>query len=175
MGNRVGIHVALRHFPDAFMHLSSESHYSVIKTMRDCDALTNRWVDRGPRYSQIPSDASGSILVDALVQQALADKMQCLRRGEDYHMILFANIGTTFVGARDHLARIRASLTAAGIEISYIHVDGALDFGFDNCGIALCPPGPTGPDQLLRVQGITLSHHKAMGNMVFGEVLCYSP
>ncbi|RYP01748.1 hypothetical protein DL765_010832 [Monosporascus sp. GIB2] len=174
MGNRVGIHVALRHFPDAFMYFS-ESHYSVIKTMRDCDVLTNRWVDRGPHYSQIPSDASGSILVEALVKQALADKMQCLRRGEDYRMILFANIGTTFVGARDDLARIRTSLNAAGIEVSYIHVDGALDFGFDNCGIALGPPGSTGPDHLLRVQGITLSHHKAMGSMVSGEVLCYSP
>ncbi|RYP25539.1 hypothetical protein DL767_008349 [Monosporascus sp. MG133] len=174
MGNRVGIHVALRHFPDAFVYFSSESHYSVIKTMRDCDALTNRWIDRGPRYSQIPSDANGSILVETLVQQALLDKMQCLRRGEAYHMILFANMGTTFVGARDDLARIRASLNAAGIEISYIHVDGALDFGFDNCGIALGPPGSTGPDELPRVQGITLSHHKAMGNMVSGEVLCYS-
>ncbi|RYP61988.1 hypothetical protein DL771_009928 [Monosporascus sp. 5C6A] len=174
IGNRVGIHVALRHFPDAFIYFSSESHYSVIKTMRDCDALTNRWVDRGPLYSQIPSDASGRILVEALVQQALMDKMQCLRRGEGYHMILFANIGTTFAGARDDLARIHSSLNAAGIDISYIHVNGALDFGFDNCGIALGPPGSTGPDELPRVQGITLSHHKAMGNMVSGEVICYS-
>ncbi|RYP88858.1 hypothetical protein DL769_000224 [Monosporascus sp. CRB-8-3] len=175
MGNRVGIHVALRHFPDAFIYFSSESHYSVIKTMRDCDALTNRWLDRDPRYSQIPSDASGSILVEALVQQALMDKMQCLRRGEGYRMVLFANIGTTFVGARDHPARIRASLNAAGIQISYIHVDGALNFGFGNCGITLGLPGSTGPDELPRVQGITLSHHKAMGSMVSGEVLCYSP
>lgn len=183
MGNRVGIHVALAHFPSAFVYFSAESHYSVIKTLRDCDTLTNRWAGTTdcrrsghPRYAQIPCDVDGSISVEALVRQAVADKARCLELGDDYHMVLFANMGTTFVGARDDLLQIRAALDKAGIEISYTHIDGALDFGFDSCGIKLGPPFQKGAaEQIPVVQGITLSHHKAMGGTVSGEMLCYSP
>ncbi|KAK7744297.1 hypothetical protein SLS62_010255 [Diatrype stigma] len=206
MGNRVGIHVALAHFPGAFVYFSSESHYSVAKTLRDCDELTNRWGDHqattttmtngrsrerrrtSPRYAQIPCYADGSMSVEALVRQAAADKQRwCMERGgeggEEFRVVLFANMGTTFVGARDDIVRIRDALrTEAGIKISYIHVDGALDFGFDSCGITLGPPPGfsgegkgTPTSNAMAVQGITLSHHKAMGGTVSGEVLCYSP
>ncbi|CAJ2511990.1 Uu.00g076150.m01.CDS01 [Anthostomella pinea] len=175
MGNRVGIHVALKNFRGAVVYFSAETHYSVAKTARDCDGLTNRWSGSGPRYSQIPCGADGSILVDALVRQAVEDKKRCLERGDSYRMVLFANMGTTFVGARDDITRIHDSLAKVGIAISYIHVDGALDFGFDNCGIRLGPPGSQGPDGTPMVQGVTLSHHKALGHTVSGEVLCFSP
>ncbi|KAJ8132421.1 hypothetical protein O1611_g1201 [Lasiodiplodia mahajangana] len=175
MGNRIGIMTALAHFPNAFVYFSVETHYSVIKTLRDCDTLTSRWVGGRPRYSQIRCSSNGSILVAALLGQALADKERCIEDGIEYHMILLANMGTTFVGAKDNLVDINRELTNAGIQISYIHVDGALDFGFDTCGIKLGPCGAVGEDGRPLVQGITVSHHKVLGNMVSGEVVCYNP
>ncbi|KAI0535797.1 hypothetical protein GGR58DRAFT_529060 [Xylaria digitata] len=168
MGNRYGIMTALEHFPDAFIYFSAETHYSVIKTLRDCDTLTNR-------YSQIRCTSNGSILVEALVQQAAADRQGCIDSGTEYHMILLANMGTTFVGARDDLIGIYQNLSETGIQISYIHVDGALDFGFDTCGIELGPCGALSNDGKPLVQGVTISHHKALGHMVSGEFLSFSP
>ncbi|KAF3927925.1 hypothetical protein ABW20_dc0107254 [Dactylellina cionopaga] len=175
MGNRVGIHAALERLPGGFIYFSAETHYSVGKTVRDCDTITNRWSGRGPRFSQIPCDKNGSIMTHLLVAQALVDQEDCIQHGDDYHLILFANMGTTFVGARDDLAQVHARLNEFGIQISHIHVDGALDFGFGDCGIALGLPGTLGSHGMPFVQGITLSHHKAMGSMVSGEVLCFSP
>ncbi|KAJ2990437.1 hypothetical protein NUW58_g2951 [Xylaria curta] len=175
MGNRCGIMNALEQFPDAFIYFSTESHYSVIKTLRDCDTLTNRWTGEEPRYSQISCASNGSILVEDLVRQAIADKNRCAAKGVEYRMILFVNIGTTFVGARDDLLSIYQNLERVGIRISYIHIDGALDFGFETCGVNLGPPGAVDNDGMPLVQGITASHHKALGHMVSGEVLYFDP
>ncbi|KAI0521557.1 PLP-dependent transferase [Xylaria bambusicola] len=175
MGNRHGIMNALVQFPNAFIYCSTETHYSVLKTLRDCDTLTNRWVGGEPRYSQINSAPNGSILVEALVQQAVTDRYQCVAEGVEYHMILLVNMGTTFVGARDNLAEAFRELRRVGIQISYIHVDGALDFGYETCGMKLGPPGAVDNDCTPLVQGITLSHHKALGTTVSGEVLYFSP
>ncbi|EPS43407.1 hypothetical protein H072_2673 [Dactylellina haptotyla CBS 200.50] len=176
MGNRMGIHVALLRLPGAHVYFSSETHYSVKKTMRDCDDLTNRWIKpaRKARYSQIPCDEMGRILPGALVKQALLDRDACQRRDEEYYIILVANSGTTFVGASDDLKDISSALKKVGLEISHIHVDGALNFGFGNFGAALGPPGKT-TNGVPCVQGVSFSHHKAMGSMVSGEVLCYCP
>lgn len=186
MGNRCGIHAALAQFPGAFVYVSAAAHYSVMKILQDCDAVTGRWSDGsssgsglGPRYAQIPIAEDGSMLIDALVRQALLDKQRCADHAgeeESYRVILFANIGSTFVGARDDIAGAASALAAAGIGISYIHADGAFDFGYDTCGVGLGPPGARdaatgGP----LVQGITVSRHKALGQSVSGEVLCYSP
>ncbi|KAK6359326.1 hypothetical protein TWF696_000487 [Orbilia brochopaga] len=175
MGNRVGIHAALTRLPGAYLYFSTESHFSVMKTARDCDVLTNRWSTRKPRYSPIKCDKNGSILVDALVKQALADWRDCIKNREEYHLILFANMGTTFLGARDNLKEIYAKLRTVGIEISHIHVDGALDFGFGNCGVTLGLPGTVDSVGIPSIQGITLSHHKALGGMVSGEVIYWDP
>ncbi|GAW11709.1 hypothetical protein ANO14919_010590 [Xylariales sp. No.14919] len=170
MGNRCGIMTALEHFPHAFIYFSTEAHYSVIKTLRDCDTLRE-----GSRYSQIRCSSDGSILVEALVQKAMADRKRCIDSGIEYQMILFANMGTTFTGAKDDLVGIYQKLSNAGIQISYIHVDGALDFGFEAGGIELGPCGALSNDGRPLVQGVTMSHHKALGSTVSGEVLCFSP
>ncbi|KAI1109424.1 PLP-dependent transferase [Nemania sp. NC0429] len=175
MGNRYGIMTALQHFPNAFVYFSAETHYSVVKTAQDCDTLTNRWAKGAPRYSKIRCGSNGSILVEALLEQALADKKRCSDDGVKYDMILLVNIGTTFVGARDDLVEIHRTLAKARIQISYIHVDGALNCGFETCGIKLGPCGAVGDDGTPLVQGVTISHHKALGNIVSGEVLCFSP
>ncbi|KAF3925137.1 hypothetical protein ABW20_dc0101069 [Dactylellina cionopaga] len=176
MGNRMGIQAALMRLsgPGTFVYYSAETHYSVAKTMRDCDVLTNRWSNRKPRYSQIPCDPNGSVLVSVLVQKALADQAYCRQYGEEYRMILLANWGTTFIGARDDLKQIYTVLKKFGIEIAHIHVDGALDLGFGS-DVKLGLPGMIGSRGMPLVQGITLSHHKAMGGMVSGEIICYTP
>jgi hypothetical protein len=175
MGNRVGIMTALEHFPDAFVYFSAETHYSVIKTLRDCDSLTNRWAGGKLRYSQIRCTRNGNILVESLIQQAIADQKRCVDNGVEYHMILLVNMGTTFLGVSDNLVSIYRDLAKAGIRISYIHVDGALDLGFDTCGIKLGPCGAVHNDGMPMVQGITISHHKALGHMVSGVVVSFSP
>ncbi|KAF3312952.1 hypothetical protein TWF173_006534 [Orbilia oligospora] len=176
MGNRVGIHVALARLPGAFVYFSTETHYSVSKTARDCDTITNRWLTgHKPKYSEISCDKMGSISINALVERALGDQRECRERGEEYHMVLFANMGTTFVGARDNLKKIFERLADVGVTISHIHVDGAFDFGFENCSVKLGLPGTIDEEGRPFVQGITISHHKALGGMVSGEVICYSP
>ncbi|RVD80232.1 uncharacterized protein DFL_008134 [Arthrobotrys flagrans] len=88
-------------------------------------------------------------------------------------MVLLANVGTTFVGARDDLKAIYHKLGDVGIQISHLQADGAFDFGYSTCGIKLGPPGTMGSDGVPMAQGITLS--KAMGSVVSGEVIAYSP
>ncbi|KAK6362709.1 hypothetical protein TWF730_000165 [Orbilia blumenaviensis] len=175
MGNRIGLHAAFKRLPNATIYFSTETHYSVIKTMRDCDTITERWGLGRPRFHQIPCNEDGSISVNLLVQRAMADKREALECGEEYRMILLANIGTTFVGARDNLKEIYGKLKSHGIQISHIHADGAFDLGYSTCGIKLGLPGKVGPDGVPMVQGITISNHKAMGSMVSGEVISYSP
>ncbi|KAF3088851.1 hypothetical protein TWF569_008890 [Orbilia oligospora] len=175
MGNRMGLQTALKRLPKAIIYFSTETHYSVIKTMRDCDIITRRWLDGKPKFSQIPCNKDGSISIDLLVQRALVDQQESLERGEEYQMILLGNIGTTFVGARDGLKEIYRKLREVGIRISHLHADGAFDFGYSTSGIKLGPPGAVGPDGVPMVQGITLSNHKAMGSIVSGEVISYSP
>ncbi|CAH0021803.1 unnamed protein product [Clonostachys rhizophaga] len=175
MGNRCGIHTAFSQFPDATLYLSTETHYSVMKTLRDCDKISNVWSLREPQFSQIGSDAQGRMCVDTLLKQVMLDKQRYTAEGREYHLILFANIGTTFVGARDNLSEIYQALKEHGIEISYIHADGAFDFGFDNCSIRLGRPGSVDANGAPCVQGITISHHKALGQNVSGEVLCFTP
>ena len=94
---------------------------------------------------------------------------------ESYQIILLANVGTTFTAGRDDIMALRQCLRAIGLEISYIHVDGALDFGFCSNMVALGSPDSMMELGLPTVQGITLSHHKAFRIMVSGEVICYSP
>jgi hypothetical protein len=93
-----------------------------------------------------------------------------------YKVIIFANLGTTFVGGRDNLVEIGKQLAQIKIVPSYIHVDGALDLGFLAEGVCLGPPGTTCTrNGTPIVQGITISHHKVLGIMVSGEVISYCP
>lgn len=58
----------------------------------------------------------------------------------------------------------------------FVHADGALEFGFPPNGtLCLAPLSMITKAGLPVVQGITSSHHKASGNMVSGEVICYGP
>ncbi|KAK6075447.1 hypothetical protein SCUP515_05880 [Seiridium cupressi] len=68
MGNRISIHAALQQNPGAYVYLPAESQYSVFKTLRVCDSMTNRWSEGAcPRFHEIPCEESGAILADRLV------------------------------------------------------------------------------------------------------------
>ncbi|KAL6915275.1 hypothetical protein FSST1_006770 [Fusarium sambucinum] len=177
MGNRIGLHTGLIQYPNAFVYFSSATHYSVKKTVKDCDTWTRRWMPgRVPRFAEIPADAYGRMIPNALKQQVLSDKAECDAHQEQYQMILFANRGTTFVGGQDDIVELTQTLAQIEVVPSYIHVDGALDLGFIADGLRLGPPGAQGPNSKTPVvQGITLSHHKVFGIMVSGEVISYCP
>ena len=176
MGNRVGVHTALSQHPDAYFYYSSVTHYSVKKVVRDSDTLTSIWrEDKRPRFTEIPADDYGCMQIPLLIKQVRRDQAHCAARGTKHEVILFANIGTTFVGGRDNIGGIRAALRAIHAEIAYLHVDGALDLGFAPDTVSLGPPGHETRGGLPVVQGLTLSHHKAFGIMVSGEVICYNP
>ena len=176
MGNRVGLHTALAQHPGAFVYFSKATHYSIKKTVLDSDELTGRWSQhKRPKYAEIPADNLGAMIPEALAQQVLRDKTLSDKNHESHQIVLLANIGTTFTAGRDDIMVLRQCLRAIGSEISYIHVDGALDFGFCSNMVALGSPDVMTKRGLPTVQGITLSHHKAFGIMVSGEVICYSP
>ncbi|MCJ1458465.1 hypothetical protein MMC28_008838 [Mycoblastus sanguinarius] len=176
MGNRVGLHTALAQHPGAYVYFSTATHYSIKKTVLDSDELTGQWTQcRTPRFAEIMADDLGGMIPEALAKQVVRDKALCDRNKESHRIVLLANIGTTFVGGCDDILALRQSLRAVGSEISYIHVDGALDFGFCPNTISLGSPDSMIKNGLPVVQGITLSHHKAFGIMVSGEVICYSP
>lgn len=176
MGNRVGLHAALAQHPEAFVYFSTASHYSIKKSVLDIDDLTGCWTQRRtPRFAEIMADDLGGMIPEALAKQVVLDKALCDRNKESHRIILLANMGTTFVGGRDDILALRQSLRAVGSEVSYIHADGALNFGFGQNTVSLGSPNTMMKNGLPVVQGITLSHHKAFGIMVSGEVICYSP
>ena len=176
MGNRVGLHTALAQHPEAFVYFSKATHYSIKKTVLDNDDLTGRWSqDKRPKYAEIATDSLGAMIPEALAQQVVRDKALSDKNNESHQIILLANVGTTFTVGRDDIMALRQCLRAIGSVVSYIHVDGALDFGFGSNMVALGPPDIMTKRGLPTVQGITLSHHKAFGIMVSGEVICYSP
>ncbi|KAL8963292.1 MAG: hypothetical protein Q9193_000432 [Seirophora villosa] len=176
MGNRVGLHTALANHPQAFVYYSSSTHYSVKKSVRDSDVLTGRWhTSKKPRSAEIPAEESGRMDTEALVEQALADRKWCDQHGLSYSIVLLANIGTTFVGGCDDILSLRKALRCVGLDTAYVHVDGALNFGFSPCSVRLGSPSLDSRDGVPVVQGVTLSHHKAWGIMVSGEAICYDP
>ena len=176
MGNRVGLNAALAQHPGAFVYFSAASHYSIKKNALDSDELTGQWTQRRtPRFVEIMADDLRGMIPETLAKQVVRDKALCDRNKESHRVIFLANMGTTFVGGGDDILALRQSLRAIGSEVSYIHADGALDFGSCLNIISLGSPNAMIKNGLPVVQGITLSHHKAFGMMVSGEVIYYSP
>jgi glutamate/tyrosine decarboxylase-like PLP-dependent enzyme len=192
MGNQIGVHAALAYAPDNFIYCSASSHYSVSKALGDSDVLARRWVKQldgsdghvlslRPQFAIIAVDAAGRMVPSELARQVAEDRAACAASGHRYGVTLVVNVGTTFVGGVDDIAALRGVLREdVEQEVSYIHADGALDFGFGPGQAKLvCLGPPDGPsvrgDGVPVVQGITVSHHKAYGMMVSGEVVYYNP
>ncbi|KAL8676502.1 MAG: hypothetical protein Q9186_006986 [Xanthomendoza sp. 1 TL-2023] len=176
MGNRVGLHTALANHPNAFVYFSTASHYSIKKSVTDHDGLAGRWhPSQKSRFAEIPADELGRIDIDLLVKQAVVHRERSITNGDAHSIILLANLGTTFVGGSDDILSIRRALQNAAMDTAYIHVDGALGFGFSSRYVRLGEPTLLTRANVPVVQGVTISHHKAWGIMVSGEVICYNP
>ena len=176
MGNRIGLHAAVSNRPNAYIYFSTSTHYSVRKIVEDDDMLIGRWSgDRRSRFVAVPADMLGRMVPEELVKQVARDKSACQSANQEHEIVLLVNIGTTFTGGRDDISALREALLHMDWNISYIHADGALDFGFSSYPVRLGPPDLATKDDLDVVQGITLSHHKAFGIMVSGEVIYYDP
>lgn len=109
-GNMFGCYLGRELFPSATLYYSTEAHYSVAKIAKLL-RMNSRVVD---------SLENGEIDYDDLIEKIALD-------GER-HPIIFANIGTTMLGAVDNIAIIQQRLQDAGIPRHefYLHADAAL-------------------------------------------------
>lgn len=109
-GNMFGCYLGRELFPNATLYYSQESHYSVVKIAKLLRIRTR----------VVESLKNGEIDYDDLVKKIAID-------GER-HPIIFANIGTTMLGAVDNIEIIQQRLQDAGIprDDFYLHADAAL-------------------------------------------------
>jgi histidine decarboxylase len=109
-GNMFGCYLGRELFPGATLYHSKESHYSVAKIAKLL-RMKSRVVE---------SLKNGEIDYDDLVRKIAID-------GER-HPIVFANIGTTMLGAVDNVELIQRRLQGVGIARHdfYLHADAAL-------------------------------------------------
>lgn len=170
-GNRVGILTALKHCRHGHIYMSTATHYSVRKIL---ETRFSHNKDDYPRYSEVEADDLGRMVPQAFVQRVQRDKQGAYGRGQPHQVVLVANFGTTFTGGADDVVALRQSLDDVGLEIDYIHADGALSFGYDTHSVSLGPP-KSGDNSTPVVQSIAVSNQKFAGLSVSGLVLCYSP
>jgi len=109
-GNMFGCYLARELFPDSTLYYSKDTHYSVAKIVK---------------LLRIKSQMVESLPNGEINYQDLMNKIA--QNGEE-HPIIFANIGTTVLGAVDDVRKIQDLMTRAGFarEDYYIHGDGAL-------------------------------------------------
>lgn len=109
-GNMFGCYLGRELFPDGTLYYSKDTHYSVAKIVKLL-RIKSRLVESLP---------NGEIDYDDLISKIQED--------DEKHPIIFANIGTTVVGATDNIELIQKRIADLGIkrEDYYIHADAAL-------------------------------------------------
>ena len=93
-----------------------------------------------PRFAKIAADNSGGMVSEELAKQVVKDGALSDENNENHQISLHANIVTTFAAGHDEFWALRQSLSAIGSDVSYVHVDRALDFGFGSNPITLASP-----------------------------------
>ena len=144
-GNRYGCYLARERFPSGLVYFSQETHYSVMKIVRFLN------ID----YRVVASDSRGEMDYDAL---------ECLlKENIDKSPIIFANIGTTMLGAIDDLQQIQRRLEKVGFdrEQYYIHADAA-------CHGMIVPYVDNPPRFSFKhgIDSISVSGHKMLGSPI---------
>ncbi|MFC0821276.1 histidine decarboxylase [Moraxella marmotae] len=109
-GNIFGCYLARELFPNATLYLSDNAHYSAFKAIRLL----------GVKAQIINSLPNG--------EMDYSDLASKIRKDNEHHPIIFANIGTTVTGAIDNIKEIHSILHTLNIskEDCYIHADAAL-------------------------------------------------
>ncbi|NOH73141.1 histidine decarboxylase [Vibrio pectenicida] len=142
-GNMYGCYLAREKFPSGIVYFSDDTHYSVMKIVRFLNI----------EYQMIASSAIGEMDYD--------DLESSLRTNLGKSPIIFANIGTTMLGAIDDLKQIQQRLQKVGIsrEKYYIHADAA-------CHGMIVPylDNPPGFSFKHGIDSISVSGHKMLGS-----------
>ncbi|ASP39001.1 histidine decarboxylase [Bacterioplanes sanyensis] len=144
-GNMYGCYLAREGFPDGVVYFSKDTHYSVMKIVRFLNI----------EYCEVASQANGELDYDALEAALNANPTKA--------PIIFANLGTTMLGAIDDLAQIQQRLQYAGFERDeyYLHADAAFH--------GLIIPYVDNPPQYSFADGIdsiSVSGHKMLGSPI---------
>ncbi|AUI88002.1 histidine decarboxylase [Vibrio azureus] len=142
-GNLFSCYLAREMFPSAYIYYSEDTHYSVEKIIRLLKIPARK-------ISSLPN---GEINYLQLIEKIKEDRQK--------HPIIFANIGTTMLGATDNIKRIQSDIASLGIkrEEYYIHADAALS------GMIMPfveEPQPYSFDD--GIDSISLSGHKMIGS-----------
>ncbi|WP_353147023.1 histidine decarboxylase [Chryseobacterium sp.] len=107
-GNLYGLYLARERYPEGIVYYSSESHYSIPKSIR----LLNM------KSIEISAGYSGEINYDELEES--------MKQHAHLPVIIAANIGTTMKEAKDDISVISDMIRKLDIEHYYIHCDAAL-------------------------------------------------
>lgn len=109
-GNLFACYVARSLFPTGNLYCSDQTHYSVVKI---ANLLRINLVE-------IPSSANGELRYDLLAKS--------IKEHNDKTPIIFANIGSTMLGAIDDISLIQNTLADLGIprQDYFLHADAAL-------------------------------------------------
>jgi len=134
-GNMQGLYMAREMFPDGILYHSDQIHYSIKKIAR---ILRMKSV-------VIPSDETGAIDCRHLERTVNIDKP----------VIILANVGSTFLGGIDDVAKIHRILKNTTSRL-YIHADAAF-YGF------VMPYLRPGFDEYKYYDSISVSSHKWPG------------
>lgn len=144
-GNLYGCYLARECFPDGIVYFSEETHYSLIKIVH----LLNM------DHYVVDAQENGEI--------EYFDLEKKIGQHPESPPIIFANIGTTMVGAVDNLDKIKASLNKMGFDRSqyYLHADAAFH------GLILPYEENTPPFSFTDgIDSIAVSGHKMMGTPI---------
>ncbi|MDC7944080.1 histidine decarboxylase [Raoultella ornithinolytica] len=109
-GNMFGCYLGREIFPNGTLYYSKDTHYSVAKIVKLLRI----------KSTLVESQPNG--------EMDYADLIKKIKRDNEKHPIIFANIGTTVRGAIDNIAIIQQSISELGIERKdyYLHADAAL-------------------------------------------------
>ncbi|MFY2506802.1 histidine decarboxylase [Vibrio pectenicida] len=144
-GNMYGCYLAREKFPSGIVYFSDDTHYSVMKIVRFLNI----------EYQMVASNDMGEMDYD--------DLEFSLRANIGKSPVIFANIGTTMLGAIDDLKQIQQRLQKVGIprEQYYIHADAA-------CHGMIVPYLDNPPRFSFKhgIDSISVSGHKMLGSPI---------
>lgn len=108
--NMFGCYLGRELFPNGTLYYSKDTHYSVAKIVKLLRI----------KSSLVESQSNGEIDYDDLIKK--------IKRDNEKHPIIFANIGTTVRGAIDNITEIQQRISDLGIKRDdyYLHADAAL-------------------------------------------------
>lgn len=106
--NLYGLYMARELYPDAIVYYSSESHYSIPKSIR---LLSMKSIEIG-------SNQNGEINYN--------DLFSAIEQNRHLPAIIVANIGSTMTEAKDDISKIKNIVQSLLVESHYIHCDAAL-------------------------------------------------